>query len=171
MEDHMNLISLSLAQFSLCIAFFLLSMWLSWLYFFPSYRLHCLLSSVLLLLTRLSLCLTAVALLWEVIRKNSTETHTPAAENRAFNTFFSPSLHYNSKRLGVRGRWGKGGKQGTTRTASGNNVGRKMPLWYSLTFMYSGTRCKFNMSYTCLWHFKAKGLVWQICIRAKVELT
>lgn len=44
--------------------------------FFPSYTLHCLPSSIVLPLTLLSFCLTAVGLLWEVIRKNSTETHT-----------------------------------------------------------------------------------------------
>lgn len=65
-------------------------------------------SSILLPLTLLSFCLTTVGLLWEVIRKNSTETRTAAAESKAFNTFYSPTLHYNSKRLGVRGRGGWG---------------------------------------------------------------
>lgn len=104
MEDRMQASSFlpllyfpSLALFSLCIAVFL----------FPST--FCLSSHPIPYivsppLTLLPFCLTAVGLLWEVIRKNSTETHTAAAENKAFNTFYSPFLHYNSKRLGVRGR-------------------------------------------------------------------
>lgn len=62
-------------------------------------------SSTSLPLTLPSLCLTTVGLLWEVIRKNSAETHTAAAaESKAFNPFYSRALHYNSKRLGVGGR-------------------------------------------------------------------
>lgn len=97
---------LSLALFSPCIAVFLfLSTFCLSSHPFPLHRLP---SSILLPLTLLSFCLTAVGLRWEVIRKNSTETHTAAAENKSFNTFYSPSLHYNSKRLRVRGRGGWG---------------------------------------------------------------
>lgn len=88
----------SLALFSLCNSVFL---FLST--FCLSSRLYP--SSFLFPLTLPSFCLTTVGLLWEVIRKNSTETHAAAAESKTFNTFYSPDLLY-SKRLQVRGRGG-----------------------------------------------------------------
>lgn len=65
--------------------------------FFPSYPLYRHPTFNWLPLTLLSLCLTAVRLLWEVIRKSSTETHTAAAENKAFNRFYSLSALQQQK--------------------------------------------------------------------------
>lgn len=129
--------------------------------FLPIYPLHCVPSSISLPLTLLSFCLTAVGLLWEVIRKNSTETYTAAVENKAFNTFYSSSLRYNSKRLGVR-RWGGWGKvcrnyQDIFREwCRGGNAALVSPNfnvpWYLMEVS--------NYLYLCLCHTEAKGLVW-----------
>ena len=60
-------------------------------------------------------------LLWEVIKKNSTETHTAAAENKALNTFFS--LHYNSKRIVVgRGKLGTEELRGPLQGVMSQNI-------------------------------------------------
>lgn len=114
-------------------------------------------SPILLPLTLLCFCLTAVGLLWEVIRKNSTETHTAAAENKAFNIFYSPSMHYNSKRLWVRGRgkWEKVCRyyQDIFREwCQEQSVALVSPKLYALSYLMQVC--------TCFWHSEAKGLVW-----------
>lgn len=113
---------LSLALFFLCTAVFLFPLMLRLSsHPFPFHRLP---TSIWLALSLalFSLCLTAVGLLWEVIRKNSTETHTAAAENKAFNTPVSPSLHYNSKRLGDGEEDDEGTCTGTTGISFGNDI-------------------------------------------------
>lgn len=125
--------------------------------FFPSYSLHGLPSPIPLPLTILCFCLTAVGLLWEVIRKNSTETHTAAAENKAFNTFYSPSMHYNSKRLGVRGRgeWREVCRyyQDIFREwCQEENAALVSPRLCALKYLMQVC--------TCFWHSELKGLFW-----------
>lgn len=114
-------------------------------------------SPFLLPLTLLCFCLTAVELLWEVIRKNSTETHTAAAENKAFSIFYSPSMHYNSKRLGVRGRgeWGKlcmYYRDIFREWCWEQSVALVSPKLYALRYLMQAC--------TWFWHSEAKGLAW-----------
>lgn len=70
------------------------------------------LSPITLPRTLLRLRLTTAALLREVIRKRSTETHTELLR-AASSGFCSPDLHYSSKRLRVRvrGGWQDGGNR------------------------------------------------------------
>lgn len=110
----------SLAPLSLCITAFLISIDVP--SFFPSFfsvsSLFCSLPFALL-----SLYLTAVRLLWEVIRKNSTETHTAAAENKVSNTFCSLLAWQLQKARSQVRRMIKEGFTGSARTTLGRVVG------------------------------------------------
>lgn len=160
MEDCMQAFSFSFYLFHFTV-YCCLPVAVDILSFFPSYPLYRHPTSNWLPLTLLSLCLTAVRLLWEVIRKSSTETHTAAAENKAFNRFYSLSLHYNSKRPGVRGRgwWGRvrGHYQDIFREQClGENAALVILNFYVLknqVFFF------FNYLYLRLCHSEAKGLV------------
>lgn len=93
--------------------------------FFPSYPLYRHPTSNWLPLTLLSLCLTAVRLLWEVIRKSSTETHTAAAENKAFNRFYSLSALQQQKAGSQGKRMMREGAQALPGHLQGTMSGRK----------------------------------------------
>lgn len=76
--------------------------------FFPSFPPT--LSTHWLLYILSSFCLTAAGLLWEVIRKNSTETQAPTPASKAFSTF-SPSMHITT--IGWQAEQAEGGTTGT----------------------------------------------------------
>lgn len=141
-------------SFSLCVAVFL----------FPStfclsfHPIRSLPLPILLPLTLFCFCLTAAGLLWEVIRKNSTETHTAAAENKAFQCFLL-SLHALQQQ--------KAGSRGKRRMREGVQV-----LPGHLQGMMSEGKCCFGKPrtlsakvpdgrlYLLLTLMEAKGLIW-----------
>lgn len=164
MEDRMRAPSFASTLFPFPRSVFTVFLFpLTFLSFFLSHPLHRRPSSLLLPLTLFPLCLTAVRLLWEVIRKNSTERHTQQLLKTRLSIVSTLSLHYNSKRLAVREWWGRVRRhyQDIFREwCRGGNAALVIPHFYAPRYLMQGS----NYLYQGLCQLEAKGLVWSCLV-------